>query len=524
LDESGISALVVEDDHDMALQLKRILVNRFPADARIAGDLEEARRLMAAEQFDIITLDYMLPDGEGLSLLEQITARDDYTRVIMVTGHGDEETAVRSFHMRASGYVVKDARLPARLSEAVDKAVVELNLKRAEEALRRSEEHFRSLIENAQDIIAVVDTGGTITYASPSVSEVLGYKPESLKRTSFTELAHPDDADEVSRCMAEAGEEPGAEPGELRLRHSDGTWHVFEWKCKGIGDAEGDVIINAVDITRRKQAEESLKAYRDHLEQLVEERTARLRTINEQLEQEVGVRKRAEGELKDRAERLSHFLTVASHELRHPISVVKGYTTMLSNYIERVPPEELYDILVAIDASTDRLTSYVEELLDVSRIEGDRFTIMRASTDPRLVIDSALNEMRARGYVNEFEVVAPEGAYRTELDAEKLTKLLVILVDNAIKFSPDGSPITIEVSREGSEVVFSVMDRGIGIPPDKAGEIFNRFFQVEDVQHHSKPGLGLGLYIAKEIAEAHGGRIWCEPREGGGTAFRFTLS
>ena len=99
----------------------------------------------------------------------------------------------------------------------------------------------------------------------------------------------------------------------------------------------------------------------------------------------------------------------------------------------------------------------------------------------------------------------------------------MILVDNAMKFSPEGAPVTVEVSKEGSELVFSVLDRGIGIPPEKVGEIFDRFFQVEDVQHHSKPGLGLGLYIAKEIVDAHGGRIWCEPREGGGTAFRFTL-
>ena len=524
MDESGISALVVEDDSDMALQLKRILVNRFPAEAQIAGDLEEARRMMAAEQFDIITLDYMLPDGEGLTLLEQITSQDDYTRVIMVTGHGDEETAVRSFHMRASGYVVKDARLPARLSEAVDKAMVELNLKRAEEALRRSEEHFRSLIENAQDVIAVVDPDGVITYASPSVSEVLGYEPDALVGTAFTDLAHPEDRAEFARCMEEAGTAAAAEPGELRLLHGNGSWNVFEWKCKSIGDAEGDVIINAVDITRRKQAEDSLKAYRDHLEQLVEERTARLRAINEQLEQEVGVRKRAERELKERAERLSHFLTVASHELRHPISVVKGYTTMLSNYIDKVPPEELTDIFVAIDASTDRLTSYVEELLDVSRIEGRRFEITRSEIDPRLVIESALNEMRARGCSNELDIVVPEGAYSTEVDPEKLTKLLVILLDNAIKFSPEGAPVTVEVARVGSDLVFSVLDRGIGIPAEKVDEIFNRFSQVEDVQHHSKPGLGLGLYIAKEIVDAHGGRIWCEPREGGGTAFRFTLS
>ena len=170
MDESGISALVVEDDSDMALQLKRILVNRFPAEAQIAGDLEEARRMMAAEQFDIITLDYMLPDGEGLTLLEQITSQDDYTRVIMVTGHGDEETAVRSFHMRASGYVVKDARMATMLKDAFNKAIASIELETALKALDESREELTLIADNVPLLIAHIGADRRYIYVNKKYS------------------------------------------------------------------------------------------------------------------------------------------------------------------------------------------------------------------------------------------------------------------------------------------------------------------------------------------------------------------
>jgi PAS domain S-box-containing protein len=525
-EDGSLRALVVEDDGDTARLLKRILERRFPIRADVAADTSTARQKMSGERFDIITLDYMLPDGRGLDFLQEITSLDDHPRVIMVTGHGDEETAARSFTRQASGYVVKDLRLPDTLSEAVDKAITEIDLKQAQEALRSSEEHFRSLIENALDIVAVIERDGTITYASPSVRRALGYEPDGLVETGVFVLCHPEDVPAFKDALAASFLDRGSAVSvEFRLKHSNGTWHFFECEAQQLPDnteREG-VVINARDVTRRKHAEETLKAYQDHLERLVEQRTAELRNTNRQLETEVEERTRAQEELKERAERLRHFLTVASHELRHPVSVVKGYTTMLSGYMDKMSKEELPPILDAIDASTNRLTSYVDDLLDVSRIENGRFEIQRQETDPRALIATAIEELRVRGCETEFAERVSGDVGVVRIDHQKVSKLLIILLDNAIKFSSDGSLIEIEVVPDTGGTRFSVLDRGIGVPDELKEKIFGRFYQVEDVQHHSKPGLGLGLYIAREIARAHGGDVWCEPRDGGGSAFHFTV-
>lgn len=521
-----LRVLVVEDDSDTALQLKKILERRFNASAKLAPDAKTAREMVRAERFDIITLDYMLPDGRGLDLLQEITSFDDWPRVIMVTGHGDEETASRSFTSRASGYVVKDARIVDTLPAAVEKAVMELDLRDAQEALRQSEEHFRSLIENALDIVAVIDAEGRITYASPSLKRALGYMPSDLVGESALGIIHPDDADAFMSTLRYTLSEPAtAISDEFRLRHSTGTWRYFEWDARRLpaGGKKEEVVVNARDTTRRKAAEEALLEHSDQLERLVEERTGELTETNTRLKAEVAERRKAQEELGERAERLRHFLTVASHELRHPVSVVKGYTSMLSGYMDRMSPEELPPILGAIDASINRLTLYIDDLLDVSRIENGRFQVLKQEVDALSLVNGSIEDMKARGIARDF-VVSGCGAVTIRADHQKLSKLMVILLDNATKFSPDGTPIDVEVDVSDPGVVFSVMDRGPGVPAELEEKIFGRFVQAEDVQHHSKPGLGLGLYIAKEIAGAHGGDIWYEAREGGGSIFRFSIT
>ena len=114
----------------------------------------------------------------------------------------------------------------------------------------------------------------------------------------------------------------------------------------------------------------------------MQERTSELAETNVQLQQEIGERRQAEEELKERAERLADFLTVAAHELRHPVSVVKGYATMLSGYLERMEPEDLHAILDALDVSVDRLTGHVEELMEASLVEEGRFDIRQAPDGP----------------------------------------------------------------------------------------------------------------------------------------------
>ena len=115
-------------------------------------------------------------------------------------------------------------------------------------------------------------------------------------------------------------------------------------------------------------------------------------------------------------------------------------------------------------------------------------------------------------------------ACRLEADPEHIGQVLVILTENASRFAPEGSMVEVELdSRKEGEAMVSVMDRGPGVPEGDREKIFERFYQVDDDAHHSLGGIGLGLYIAREIVESHGGRIWHEPREGGGSIFRFTL-
>ncbi len=222
-------------------------------------------------------------------------------------------------------------------------------------------------------------------------------------------------------------------------------------------------------------------------------------------------------------ESLRDFLAVAAHELRHPICLVQGYANTLVDFRQDMTQEMLSEIYESISVASRRLINLVEELLEVSRIEKERFHVDRSEVEPQRILERVVEEMRERGVGNPFEIrmAARVGAW--SLDQDKFQQLMVILLDNAVNYSPPGSPVEVEMEETMEGLSLSVLDRGRGVSAAERGRIFQRFYQVEDPRHHSVPGLGLGLYIAREIVEGHGGRIWCEPRGGGGSAFRFTL-
>lgn len=234
--------------------------------------------------------------------------------------------------------------------------------------------------------------------------------------------------------------------------------------------------------------------------------------------------KESEAELRNRAERLAHFLTVASHELRHPITVIKGYAVSLEAFEDEMTRDTVRELYGDISTAADRLTRIVEELEDMSLIEEKKFHVAIQQVNPRHLCEDAVEEMRIRGYRNEIGVEIAHGTGTLDVDPRQFLKLITILLENACKHSGASSPADIEVSRGEGEVFIAVLDRGLGISQADLEKVFERFYQVVDASHHSKPGLGLGLYIARHIAEAHGGRIWCEPREGGGTVFRIAIN
>ncbi|MDI7253409.1 GAF domain-containing sensor histidine kinase [Candidatus Solincola sp.] len=222
-------------------------------------------------------------------------------------------------------------------------------------------------------------------------------------------------------------------------------------------------------------------------------------------------------------EDLRDFIDIASHELRHPITLVKGYAITLAEFEDRLSKGEKKDMLAKINQAADRLTFILNELLDVTRIERGKLTLSIREVPVAAVVESALAELGERYEGRGFEVHLGEKVGTFSVDPGKVTFVLSALLDNAAKFSPPDTPITLEVERVEDEVVISVLDRGPGIPEGEEERVFERFYHAGKAVYHSIPGIGLGLYLAKMIINAHGGRIWYKSREGGGSVFTFTL-
>ena len=216
------------------------------------------------------------------------------------------------------------------------------------------------------------------------------------------------------------------------------------------------------------------------------------------------------------------FLSIASHELRTPVTSIKGYTQLAKTLIkegELGTSEEYLDI--ALD-QIDRMSRLILELLDVSRIETGRLDIRREPIEWAHFVREVVHRHHTAVSDRRFHLQVPENGL-VHGDRDRLEQVLGNLLENAVKYSPEGSEIFVRVEDRGDSVVTSVCDRGIGIPDDELGQVFERFHRGRHVSSTNYGGLGLGLYITKQIIERHGGTIWVDSKEGAGTTFYFSL-
>ncbi|MBU1669586.1 MAG: HAMP domain-containing histidine kinase [Actinobacteria bacterium] len=232
---------------------------------------------------------------------------------------------------------------------------------------------------------------------------------------------------------------------------------------------------------------------------------------------------RAEVEAAERhAEELRDLIDIAAHELRHPATMFMSYSEILLERGGDLDDEVVRDALETIKNASVRLTHIVTELLDTSRMER-AIEIRPRDSDPRSLIETAVRELETGGVKANVNVDVRATSRYVSLDPERVCKVLVILMENAVEYSPEGSEVDVCYERLAGEALFHVSDRGPGIPEEDRERVFDRFYQVGDVIHHSLPGIGLGLFIAKEIITAHGGWTRVGPREGGGSTFTFAV-
>lgn len=223
----------------------------------------------------------------------------------------------------------------------------------------------------------------------------------------------------------------------------------------------------------------------------------------------------------------SEFISAVSHELRTPLTSIKGYASILMTGKVGEIPQAVKERLAKINSHSDNLVKLINDLLDIARIESGRVEMKTVLQPVKHMLENIADLLtpQLNNKNLQLRLNIPADTPEIEFDATQVERVFINLVGNAIKFTPPGGNITINAIThwDRQRVLFEVADTGIGIKKDDLNKLFNEFFRVENEINMNVKGTGLGLALAKNIVEAHGGRIWVTSEPGTGTTFHFTL-
>ncbi len=219
----------------------------------------------------------------------------------------------------------------------------------------------------------------------------------------------------------------------------------------------------------------------------------------------------------------STFISVISHELKTPVSLIKGYAGTLRRDDAKWDSRTVQESLQVIEEEADRLAALIENLLDASRLQAGALKLNLGEVDLNALASELVTKFRTQTDKHTFVVEFPPTFPIIHGDEERLRQVLTNFLSNAIKYSPDGGAIRVTGRAEPERVVTTVSDEGMGLPEDELDKVFDRFYRADTPATRRAQGAGLGLYLAKAVVEAHGGQIWASSESGRGAAFSFSL-
>jgi signal transduction histidine kinase len=362
----------------------------------------------------------------------------------------------------------------------VDVGRLRAELEQLRHELRATQDQLRSLIDRNADAIVVVDAEtGLVRFANPAAGRLFSRPAEQLVGS---ELGLPLLVDETTEIDIVGAVGPGV--AEMRVVST-------EW------GRQPALLAVLRDITERKRAAQER-------EELFKAQLARAE---------------AERALQEREE----FMAMASHELKTPVSTLAATAQLLQRLLDRqeqLDAATLRRNLDRLHEGSRRLVRLIDHLLDFSRISTGGLAIVREAADLSALAQSVVAAFQLTTTKHTIEFRGPE-TLETAVDPMRIEQVVTNLVDNAIKYSPDGGAIEVELTRQDSEAHLSVRDHGVGIPPERLGRLFERFYRAHPQQHVS--GMGLGLFISQHIAQLHGGSIEAESPSDGGSRFTVRL-
>jgi len=528
MEETPLPRILCIDDEEMVRRsISDFLKNNYHVTTASTG-LDGLNKLEEVKP-DLVLLDLHMPKMGGIEALGIIREKYPEIPVIIISGTGGKEDVISALRAGAWDYLTKPIFDINFLEHTLNRAMERLKLLRKNreyetnlermitqktEALRKSEEKYRSIFENLQDVYFEVQSNGTILEISPSIKDISLYRREEIVGTSIWDLYA--EKSKREQVLKEISRSKQVRDYEVNFLDKDGRIVPCSISAQLHKDEEGKplkICGTLRDITYRKEVEAELKTYQHQLEHKVEERTAELEKARNAAEQAVQAK--------------SQFLANMSHEIRTPLNGVIGMVDLLL-YTSLNPEQE--ELTRMIKSSADILLSLINDILDFSKIEAGKMEQEVIQFDLRAMIADSCRPLAIKAQEKELEFVTlvdPEVPSLLKGDPGHLRQILVNLVGNAIKFTATGEIIVqvslIEEDTHSAKIEFSVRDTGIGIPEDRMGELFSPFTQLDSSTTRQYGGSGLGLSICKQLVEGMGGNIQVSSLVGIGSTFRFTL-
>jgi two-component system, OmpR family, phosphate regulon sensor histidine kinase PhoR len=498
----SISVLIIEDsEQDAALLLRELQKAGYSPLHRVVETANDLRVALESAHWDIVLSDYIMPTFSGLDAVKIVREIVPETPVIVVSGQIGEDTAVGAMKAGAQDYIIKGSL--RRLGPAVDRELAEAENRRlrivAEEELEKyhagleeivkqrtaelaaSEARFRELVRFAPSAIYEIDfRSRRFLSVNEAMCEITGYSRQELLEMDPASLLDGEGRDRFQNRIAEtvAGKTPGGDV-EYTIKAKDGRTIDAVLNVSFVLDEQGapsKATVVAHDITERKRAEQ----------------------------------------IKD------EFIGMVSHELKTPLTVVTGALNVAMT--KGLAPEERESLLQDAVWGTEAMADIVDNLLELSRWQSNRLRLQPALLDIGRTTNTLVTYAASRSPRHVIVCDIPPGLPLVHADRTRIERVLDNLIDNAIKYSPNGGQVTVAATREGEFLMVSVTDQGIGISHGDVAKLFQPFARLEtNVPGSAIQGIGLGLVVCRRLIEAHGGRIWVESEPGKGSTFYFTL-